>query len=87
MKLFPLPQDELTRRDDIRTWNHEGQPVGGSLVVYDAGKVTIMDLAGKTTTLKLTELEPADREYVDQHAPTPAPRKSPVRATVPPNPK
>ena len=76
MNLFPLPKDELTRRDDIRTWNvGSPQPVSGALVLYDVGKVTIMDMDGKTTTLKLTELSPADREYVDQHAPTPAPRK------------
>jgi hypothetical protein len=35
---------------------------------------------GKTTTLKLTELNPVDRDYVDQHAPTPAPRKPVDRA-------
>jgi hypothetical protein len=84
MKLFPLPKGELTRRDDIRTWTDDaGQQVTGALVLYDAGKLTIMDMDGKTTTLKLTELSPADREYVDQHAPTPPPRKPPGRAIVP----
>ena len=76
MQLFPLPKEELARTDDIREWNTGGpQPVTGALVLYDAGRLTIMDMAGKTTTLKLTELNPDDRDYVDQHAPTPAARK------------
>ena len=41
------------------------------LVLYDAGKVTIMDMDGKASSLKFTELSPADRDYVSQHAPTP----------------
>jgi hypothetical protein len=72
MQLFPLPKDELTRTSDIREWNTGGpQPVTGALVLYDAGRLTIMDMNGKTTTLKLTELNADDREYLDQHAPTP----------------
>jgi hypothetical protein len=86
MKNHPIPKDELTRRDDLRPWTLDGggQQMG-ALLLYDAGKVTIMDMAGKQSNLKFTELRPADRDYVSQHAPTPTPRKSPKTPTVTPN--
>lgn len=85
MRHYKLPQDELTRRDEVRTWTDDsGKPLTGALVLYDAGKVTIADVAGKASTLKLTELAPGDREYVSQHAPTPAPRSSLKKAVAPP---
>lgn len=75
MKNYEVPKEELTRRADVRTWTNEnGETAVGALVLYDLGKVTIMNLGGKAENLKLVELSPADREYVDQHAPTP-PRK------------
>jgi hypothetical protein len=85
MQLFPLPKEELTRRDDIRTWNAgTPQQIDGALVLYDAGRLTIVDMAGQTETLKLTELSADDRAYLDQHAPTPAPRKQVGKAIAPP---
>jgi len=76
MRHYQLPPDELTRRDEVRVWTDgDGKQITGALVLYDAGRVTIVDLNGKAATLKLTELVPADREYVSQHAPVPAPRK------------
>lgn len=76
MKNYEVPKEQLTRRDDVRTWTHEnGETAVGALVLYDLGKVTVMNLGGKAENLKLVELSPADREYVDQHAPTPQPRK------------
>jgi hypothetical protein len=86
MKNHPIPKDELTRRDDVRTWTLDGGGQhSGALVHYDAGKVTIMDMNGKQSNLKFTELSPADRDYVSQHAPTPAPRKSSKAPTVAPD--
>jgi hypothetical protein len=75
MKNYAIPNDELTRRDEVRTWTlASGESHTGALVLYDAGKVTIMDMDGKASNLKLMELGPADRDYVSQRAPTPAPR-------------
>jgi hypothetical protein len=77
MKNYALPKDELTRRDDLHVWTlNGGRQQTGALVLYDAGKVTIMDMDGKASNLKFMELSPADRDYVSEHAPTPAPRKS-----------
>lgn len=77
MKNFAVPKDELTRRDDVRTWALDGGgQLTGALVLYDAGKVTIMNMESKASNLKFMELSPSDRDYVSQHAPTPAPRKS-----------
>jgi hypothetical protein len=85
MRHYKLSHDELTRREDVRTWTGDnGKPVTGALVLYDAGRVTIVDMAGRPSTLKLTELVPADREYVSQHAPTPAPRSILKKAVAPP---
>lgn len=81
MQHFKLPQAELTRQDEMRAWTvGDGTTVNGALVLYDAGKVTIADATGKASTLKFSELSDADRDYVSQHAPTPAPRKK----TLPP---
>lgn len=86
MRHYKLPQDELTRRDEVRTWTDEsGKPLTGALVLYDAGKVTIADITGKTSALKFTELSPADREYVSQHTPTPAQRSILKRPVTRPN--
>jgi hypothetical protein len=84
MKHYAIPNDQLTRRDEIRDWTIEGGPSHtGALVLYEAGRVTIADMNGKTTNLKFTELSDPDREYVARLAPTPAPRKR----LIPPKPE
>lgn len=86
MKHHAIPKADLNRRDDMRTWTMDsGTSQSGALVLYEAGKVTIMDMDGKASTFKLIELSAADREYVGQHAPTPPPRKSSKRATNAPD--
>jgi hypothetical protein len=78
MKHYAIPNDQLTRREEIRDWTLEGgQLHSGALVLYEAGRVTIMDMDGNATNLKFTELSDTDREYVAKFAPTPAPRKRP----------
>lgn len=85
MRHYKLPQDELTRRDEVRMWADEsGKAVTGAMVLYDAGRVTIADMAGKTSILKLVELSPAHRDYVSQHAPVPPPRSALKGAKQPP---
>ena len=76
MKHYALPKDELTRRDEMRTWTDEaGNEDKGVLVLYEAGRVMIMDMDGQVTNLKFTELSEADREYVGKFAPTPVVRR------------
>ena len=77
MKNYAMPKEELTRRDDVRTWTLEKWRGSRRVCwfLYDAGKVTIMDMDGKASNLKFTELSPADRDYVSQHAPRSAARK------------
>lgn len=71
------PADErLSRRDDVRTWTtKDGKTQRGALVLYDTGRVTIMDVDGKKALLKLVDLTPADWDYVAAHAPAPERRK------------
>jgi hypothetical protein len=76
MKHYAIPMEELTRRDEVRTWRDEGGSThSGALVLYEAGRVTIMDMNGQATNLKWTDLSAGDREYVAKFAPTPAVRK------------
>ena len=80
MKHYALPKDELTRRDEMRTWTDEaGNEDKGVLVLYEAGRVMIMDMDGQVTNLKFTELSEADREYVGKFAPTPVVRRRETR--------
>jgi hypothetical protein len=84
MKHYAIPKEEMTRRDEMRTWTDEGgKSHTGALVLYELGRVTIMDIDGKATNLKFTELSEADREYVATLAPTPV-RKRPVPGSTEP---
>ena len=65
-------EEALTRRNEVRTWTkNDGTTVEGVLVLCDGGRVTISDLEGQKTNLKLNELSDADWDYVSRHAPTP----------------
>jgi len=69
-----------TRRDEMRTWTDEaGNEDKGVLVLYEAGRVMIMDMDGQMTNLKFTELSEVDREYVAKFAPTPVVRRRETR--------
>jgi SLA1 homology domain 1, SHD1 len=61
------PYEEMfTRRKEARIWTskdarHKTEAV---FVRYERGKLTLMNLEGKTTEVKLSDLSDADRQYV-----------------------
>jgi hypothetical protein len=57
--------DKFTRKNELRTWAiKSGNTTDAIFVRHERGKVTLMNLAGKTIDVKLIDLGDADRKYV-----------------------
>lgn len=58
-------KDLFTRKDELRTWTAKsGKTTKAIFVRYGRGKVTPMNLEGKTVDVSLSDLSDDDRDYV-----------------------
>lgn len=66
---------QFVRSDELRSWSLESEEIAGALVLYDLGKVTIEDMSGKQTIVKITSLTDDDQEYIRNRVKVLKPRR------------